>query len=179
MTQINAPTRNGRLEQHSDDVLQAYAKGESCYSIAKRYGVAPSTVTRLVERHGNVTERVNEEVVRQVEDYLIAHKVNRIAALDEDWRKLGEVMDARAQDEAHKDHPGWTTGRLVHQLKSVGSGDNAMIVSEYKVDTATINLRAELARKAAEELAQLPKPETNVNVDARQLIVRYVEGPQE
>jgi hypothetical protein len=100
----------------------------------------------------------------------IAKLERRIAELDKLWLRCLGIIDQRAADPSMKEVPGGSTGLVVRGYKSLGSGDNARIVEEYKVDTAlTAEIRA-IAREAAEELGQRggtmpPAVQANVQVN--------------
>lgn len=152
-------TRHGKLENRKGEVIADYVDGFTWTALCEKYDCARPSLWEFLDKHETEIEEMRAKVRKAVEDYTIAHKVNRIAALDEDWRKLGQIMEERAADTRY-DEPGYSTGRMVHTIKMIGSGDNAIPVDEYKVDTGTIALRAELARKAAEELGDLPKSDS-------------------
>lgn len=84
----------------------------------------------------------------------IANRKNRIAAANDRWRKLQQVIAERAVDPRMADVPGGTTGLLVHQVKSVGFGENNQVIDEYVVDTGLLaELRAH-EKQAAQDLGQ-------------------------
>lgn len=145
--------------------------------IARRVGVHRSAIFRFRQRHIEDIAPAVEQVEKQIADAAIADKVRRILDADEDYRRLGSVIEARANDTRY-DEPGYKSGVMVHQPKQIGSGKSATLVDEYKVDTALIAERRALRRAVAEELGALPRPETHVNIDNRRIVVRYVEGPQ-
>ena len=143
--------------------------------IARRVGVHHSAVWRYAKKHEDRLAPVVAEIERQITDAAIASKVNRILDADRDYRRLGEVIEARATD-ARYDEPGYRSGVMVHQLKQIGSGRNTQTVDEYKVDTALVAERRALRREVAEELDQLPRG-NNINIDNRtQILIRQVDG---
>lgn len=143
---------------------------------AKSLTISHQAITAFRKRHAAEIAPVVAEVERQITDAAIASKVQRILDADEDYRRLGQVIEARAADKRY-DEPGYSTGVMVHSLKQTGSGQNAVLVDEYKTDTALIAERRALRREVAEELDQLPRGSTNVNIDNRvQVLIRQVDG---
>ena len=68
------------------------------------------------------------------------------------------------------------TGIVARQYKMVGSGENASLVEEYKVDTAFLAEWRANDRQVSEELDQLPRG-TSINIDARtQILIREYGG---
>lgn len=149
-------------------------EGLSERAIAERVGVDHASIQRFKARHAVELAGMVAEVERHIEDAAISHKVNRILAADDEHTRLGQVIEARAADKRY-DEPGYATGMMVHEIKSVGAGESATLVDQYKVDTAVVAERRALRRAVAEELAQLPRPNVDVNVAVGVTVV-YVEG---
>ena len=157
------------------EVIAWMIEGVRDAEIARRVGMTREAIYRFRQRHEAEIAPVVAEIERQITDAAIADKVNRILDADRDYRRLGEVIEARAAD-ARYDEPGYRSGVMVHQLKQIGSGRNAETVDEYKVDTALIAERRALRREVAEELDQLPRG-NNINIDNRtQILIRQVDG---
>jgi hypothetical protein len=106
-------------------------------------------------------------------DQGIANRQNRVDALNERWRRMQLVIDARAI--THADVPGGNTGLLVRQVKLVKmysstsdpndvdepdaadvliSAKMSQEVAEYAVDTALLKELREHEKQAAQELGQ-------------------------
>lgn len=86
---------------------------------------------------------------------------NRVAALNDRWKRMQAVIDARAEDEAMQTVAGGSTGLLAHSLKAVGRGDDFQLIDVYEVDTGLLKELREHERQAAQELGQwLDKTET-------------------
>lgn len=111
----------------------------------------------LLERHNVDLKAIKAELVEKTADVWIADADKRIRGLDEDWRALEDVQLARAADKTYADVPGYSTGRMVHTYKSVGSGRDAQVVDEFQVDTGVIAERRNLVESAARLLGQMPK----------------------
>ena len=84
----------------------------------------------------------------------IASRDRRIKALNDRWNRLQRVVEERADDPTHERVPGWKTGLLVHNVKSVGGGENATVVDLYEVDTGLLRELREHEKQAAQELGQ-------------------------
>lgn len=84
----------------------------------------------------------------------IASRDRRIKALNDRWSRLQRVVEERADDPAHENVPGWKTGLLVHNVKSVGGGESATVVDLYEVDTGLLRELREHEKQAAQELGQ-------------------------
>lgn len=98
-----------------------------------------------------------EEHVRSFEEAIkaegIANRQNRVAALNDRWDRMRQVIDARAV--AHKgEAPGAGTGLLVKQYKQIGSGEFAEKVIEWKVDDGLLSELRAHEQQAAKELGQ-------------------------
>lgn len=154
------------------------AAGATQSEVAQQFGVARSTVLRFVRRNQAEVDAKRQRVALAVEDLAIAQKVNRIAALDDRWRRLRRVIDERAADKQFASVPGMATGTMVRAIKAVGGGENMMLVDEFKVDTGLLAEIRNIERAAAEELGQMPKPDANqVNVNVA-VLSRYVLGAE-
>lgn len=146
---------NGVLEKPKTraKVIAWLLEGKSPTEIAglvttKSQPVTHQAICAFRKRHADELAPLVAEVERQIEDYAIAHKVNRIAGLDALAQKVQAWIDERGLLE-----------------RSVVTTDNAEIVRERFAREVSAELRA-IYRSAAEELAQLPRPaEAAVNVN--------------
>lgn len=92
----------------------------------------------------------------------LAELENQIAALNDRWRRLRQVIGERGADESLADVPGGTTGLMVRTYKAVGR----RVVEEFAVDTGLLaELRAH--EKQAAELLGLFAP---VKVDVEHIV---------
>lgn len=127
---------------------------QSNEAIAAAIGIKRQTLD-LWKRRPDFAARV--EAIRQqwraqIEQEGIANRQNRIAALNDRWRKLQQIIEARAADPTMT-APGSDTGLLVRTYKP----GKYKTVEEYRVD---VGLAAELRaheKQAAEELGQWTK----------------------
>jgi hypothetical protein len=122
--------------------------------IAKKVGVARKTLWswRRNPVFAAQVEEHTEEIRQEVRRHGIAIVERRVAALNDRWRRMQRVIDARAIE--HAKVPGGDTGLLVRKLKNLGSGENARIVEEYEVDTGFLSEVRATEKQAAEELGQ-------------------------
>lgn len=97
-------------------------------------------------------EKQQEEIRKEIRRHGIAIVERRVAALDDRWRRMKRVIEARAIE--HAEVPGGDTGLLVRKLKNLGSGVLAQVVAEYEVDTGLISEMRAHEKQAAEELGQ-------------------------
>lgn len=82
----------------------------------------------------------------------IAQHERRVDALNDRWRRMKAVIDARAEE--HGDVPGGDSGLYVKQIKSIGAGPSAYTVDEYVVDTGLLNEMRQHEKQAAQEVGQ-------------------------
>lgn len=125
--------------------------------ICARVGIRSRQTLNNWKRHPEFQERVREHVAafrEAIREKGIAVLENRVAALNDRWGRLRQVMLERAADPEMALAPGGTTGLLVRQFKGLGSGDNFQIVEEYSVDTALLKELRDHERQAAQELGQ-------------------------
>jgi hypothetical protein len=137
--------------------LAAQLFGESRFEveeIAVKCGVTRQTLwnwRQVPEFQARVAERF-EEIRAEIRRHGIAITERRVARVQDTWRRLQRVVDARAIEYAGV--PGGDTGLLVRKYKMLGSGPLAEKVEEYEVDTSLLaELRAH-EKQAAEELGQ-------------------------
>jgi len=83
----------------------------------------------------------------------VAQKVRRIEDLDDRWRRLHDIIEARAKEYANV--PGGSTGLLVRRVRSIGAGANARNVEEYELDRGLLKALLDIQKQAAKELGQL------------------------
>ena len=139
------------------------AEGVTDAEIARRIGVSRQAVTAYKHKHPDLVAPVVDEIVRQVTDYAIANKVNRIAELQHLFELTRQEVDEY--------------GITAVETRTETDGDKETVIVTRDYRSGLVKEARGILRQVAEELAQLPRPETNVNIDNRQIIVRYVEGP--
>jgi hypothetical protein len=128
-----------------------------------------------------------EKIRIAVEAEGIANKVNRVALLNDMWRRQQAVIAARAGEYAHI--PGGDTGLLVRTVNiakvyEVGDPDDermnptkeTILVEEYAVDTGLLKEMRETAKQAAIELRQWTEQREETHKPAGPLEVNHKHG---
>jgi hypothetical protein len=170
--------RRNVLDNRKDEVLAALiGEGLTWQATADRFGVAKRSIGFFIERHEDEYRALKGKVAQAAEEYAIASKVNRIAALDDRWQRVRRVIDQRAADGAKNwaAVPGMDTGIVVHQVKQIGAGKNATIIDEFVVDTGTMAEARAIEKAAADELGQIPRPDVHNTVNVG-ILVRQLAG---
>lgn len=170
MTTKRVTQRRTKLEKHFSEVFTDCMAGMNLPEIAAKYGVDPSAVTRFKQRNAEALDQAMREVIDYSRQTAIADKQYRLMVKD----RLETLLEKVRQDRANGG-TGLETGLVAKTYRMIGSGLNAQIVEEYKVDTGLVAAIDSLHKSAAEELGQLPRPDQNVNVKAM-LLVREIGG---
>jgi len=113
----------------------------------ERWKLLPAFKARVAEIVAAYREAVMSEG--------IADKANRVADLNDRWKRMRQVIVKRAADPKLASVPGGDTGLLVHQVKGIGKGPDFMLVDMYAVDTALLAEMRNTETAAARELGQL------------------------
>lgn len=119
--------------------------------IAKQSGVDRRTLTRwksepaFQERVKSIVEAAREAVMTQG----IADKVNRVRRLDEHWKSMQALIEARAE-KTKRDVPGASTGLVVRREKETKWGTDI----EAQFDAALLAELRATEMQAAKELGQ-------------------------
>jgi len=130
--------------------------------IARRVGVHHSAVAKFRHRHEDSIQPIVAEVERQIIDYAIANKVNRIAELQHFYdltrKEVDEygiiVVETRTE----------TDGEGVHATTTV------IETRDYR--SSLVKEARGILRQVSEELDQLPRSST-INIDNRtQIVIR-------
>ena len=171
MTAPRVTQRRTSLEKHQAEVIALLLTGSTAPAIAEKYKVRRESVHRFMRRHSDKLAALQQVVVKQVEDYAIAQKVNRIATNDMLKNLLLQVRDDRAAGGT-----GIETGLVVRREKALGSGRDMTIVEEYEIDPALITLIDKLHNSTADELGDKPRPDTNVHQNLVLIREYHVHG---
>jgi hypothetical protein len=158
-TQTKATKRPHVLERNRAEVVAILATGDQPADVARLYGVEVSTVTRFVDRYAEPIAALRVEVVKQIEDYAIASKVNRIAALDKLYGEIDVWLEEHSLSER--------TVRWDEDGNEVGE------TIRFRADA--INALRGVLKDAATELGQLPKPDVHNTVNVG-ILVRQLSG---
>lgn len=164
MTIARVTSRRTRLEKQRENVIADLLGHMTQEQVAAKYGVAPGSVQKFKVRHADKLTELSLAVEARVEDYAIASKVNRIAALQDRWDRMKALLDARAKDSRYSDEPGYETGLMIHQLKAIGRGEDFQLVNLYVTDAQLLAEMRATERAVAEELGSLPKQDITLNV---------------
>lgn len=124
--------------------------------IAAKVGVSRRTLAGW-KTHDDFRARVDEHVTSfrtAAAGAGIATVQGRVAALEDRWHRLRQVIEERGRADGMDKVPGGTTGLLAHDIKSVGGGIAAERVDVYSVDTALLKELREHEKQAAMELGQ-------------------------
>lgn len=139
------------------EAAELLAEGRlSTVAIAEKVGIGRTTLHRWQkdpEFAAKVDELV-EEFAKEVKRRGLAVLVRRVAAQNDRWLRLQQVIEARADDPDMEHVPGGTTGLIVKDWKTVGAGENAQIMPVYSVDTGLLRELREHEKLAAQELGQ-------------------------
>jgi transposase-like protein len=135
---------------------QLLAESELTYpEIAEKCGVVRQTLynwRQQPEFKARVQEEI-EEYVAVVRRRGIARLEKRVDALNDRWRRMQRVIEARAQTYADDAH-GAETGLLCRTVRWEGTGDDRRAINEYEFDAALAREMREHEKQAAQELGQ-------------------------
>lgn len=133
----------------AQDEQPDHAIAKAC-KISKRtleyWKTVPSFAARVQEHRDLWRQKIEAEG--------IANRQNRVAAQNDRWRRMQEVIEARAADPDMANVPGGSTGLLAHDVKGVGKGDDFQLIDVYAVDTGLLKELREHEKLTAEELGQ-------------------------
>lgn len=160
MTTPRLTKRRTSLEKHADEVIAFLLNGWTWQRVAEKYSVSKNAVMKFQARHVDRLEALQAVVAKQVEDYAVAEKVNRIAELQ--W------WYDQTKAEAEKD--GLT---IVEQVLTVSKdgAETTTITKDYRA--AMVREARGILHQVAEELAQLPKASVNINTGVQVVIRDY------
>jgi hypothetical protein len=123
--------------------------------IAARVGITDRQLRRWKRQPAftDLVTEIAERLAAEIRGKGLVELSNRVDALNARWVRLHRVIDARAKDKTLT-APGADTGLLTRTQKQIGSGDSAVIVEEYQVDTGLLKELREHEKQAAQELGQ-------------------------
>jgi hypothetical protein len=124
--------------------------------IAERVGIGPRALYRWKRDPTFIAEvdKLVEDFGRIITRRGIARLDRRVAALNDVWSGLLQIIEARAADPAMAHEPGGTTGFLVRRVKRVGWGDDSRLIEAYEIDHRLIGQSCAREKQAAQELGQ-------------------------
>lgn len=115
---------------------------------------------QFAEEEARKTAERESAALAELQALGIASRQNRVAAANERWRKMQQVIAERADDPEMETIPGGKTGLLVKTIKVVGTGPSAYEVGEYSVDVATLKEIREHEKQVAQDLGQWTEKQT-------------------
>lgn len=143
--------------------IAAWAKPPVSFNAIQRYKAAivkpaiqqSQAVARII--NSTAKQSLTAEEKQAVQDAVqaapvLAVRELRLARLQDRANRLDLIMNERAVDMASA--PGGKSGLLARQLKQLGSGKDAQVVEEYKLDTGLLAEFREHEKQAAIELGQ-------------------------
>lgn len=104
----------------------------------------PEFVARIDEHINEFRARVRRKGIAIIE--------NRVAHLQRRHELMNQIIRERGAALAHV--PGGSTGLLVHNVKSIGSGEAAERVDLYEIDVGLLSELRQHEKQAAQELSQ-------------------------
>lgn len=124
--------------------------------IAEQVGVSRATIARWkkLELFKAACAKTIEESEKTILSVPIAQRRRRVDALQDRWKRMRRVIDARAADETMHVVPGGETGLLTRQYRGIGHGESFTMVEEFSVDTGLLREMRELEKQAAQEVGQ-------------------------
>lgn len=133
-------------------------------AIAAAVGITRQALDKW-KAHPAFAQRVREHLdafAETVRRRGIASIEHRVAALQERWERMNQVLAERAADPALANVPGGKSGLIVRRPKKVevewaedmGGGTTREEISEYAVDTGLLAQLLAHERQAAQELGQ-------------------------
>lgn len=132
--------------------------------IARRIGASREAVYHFRKRHPEVIEPVAAEIERQIIDFAIANKVNRIA-------ELQHLYDMTRKE---VDEYGIT---IVEERTEYDRDGSSTVIKTRDYRSSLVKEARAILSQVAEELDQLPRGTTQVNIDNRvQVLIREIGG---
>lgn len=140
------------------EAAQLIADGNlTIVEIAEKFGVTRQTIynwKQIPEFASRIEEHL-EEFRQEIRRRGLASREKRIAALNDRWKRLQRLIEARADDPQMAEIPGGSTGLLVKTVKTRQVGE---LISETTVeaelDSVLLKELREHEKQAAQELGQ-------------------------
>lgn len=156
-------------------VRMACDEGLSNAVIGDKLGFAAQTIRMWLERPDYKESIHLYYQILEEETYRAAGSVRakRIQILQLQLDKLLELQRQRGNSYSHIESGG-DTGLLVKEIKTVGTGQNAYDVAEYKYDSAVVRDIAMLTKQIAQEKGEWSeKSDHNVNITETIKVIRF------
>jgi len=128
----------------------------------------PGAISQFKTRHKEEIQTMMAGITEKTDHLWIAHRANRIAALDQMHSDLQDFKEQRLRDQTDlSKFPAIkpdTHGYQAIEVKYYGRNR----VETYKFDAGLANTEMAILRRAAEELGQLSSDRTTLSVDLTQ-----------
>ncbi|HLV78743.1 MAG TPA: hypothetical protein VKT32_00635 [Chthonomonadaceae bacterium] len=132
-------------------------------AIAAEVGIAPRTLrnwktrTEFAERVFEILEATRQECLK----FGVASRAERLARMNRRWEKIHKIIEERAaaarqwtEEHGKPEAPGMEEGLLVRQIRSVGKGESARLLTEYAADGGLLKAALDIEKQAAVETGQ-------------------------
>jgi phage terminase small subunit len=138
---------------------QHVASGLSLTEAAKRSGYSETAAHNSGSRVAQkplVAKRINELRTSRagVPSVGFRSPAGRVSSLEDRWARMRRIIIERADDPEMEAVPGGKTGLLVKQMKQIGTGDKAQVITSFVLDRELLSELRAHEQQAAEELGQ-------------------------
>jgi putative insertion element HTH domain-containing protein len=159
MSQMSENVRLFRLSARRVKAAQLVAEDAlTDEQIAAKVGITDRQLRRWKRQpaFSELVTEIAERLAAEIRGKGLVELSNRVDALNSRWARMQAVIEERAADPTMT-APGSSTGLLTRTQKQIGSGDSAVTVEEYQVDTGLLKELREHEKQAAQELGQWSK----------------------
>lgn len=166
MTTARVTTRRTTLEKKRELVIADLLSGMTQAEVARKYSVAPGSVNKFTQRHVEALTVASLAIEKQVQDYAIANKVNRIAELDHLYNLHRQEIDQYGVT-------------IVETTTETESADDEVklvrVIETRDYRKGLVTEARSLLRQAAEELGSLPKTDITFNIQNNVLALSWTD----
>jgi len=165
-----------QLTDRQREAALRIARGDSYATVSKDMRLAKRTIVRWAKLPEFTVElEAQAASIREtVKAEGIVNRQNRLDAYNDRWRKMQSVIDGRAADKTFARAPGYTSGLLVHQYRTVGRGEDAQVMDEFAVDTGLLKEMRELEKQAAQDAGDWTEKREVTGKDGEPIAIREV-----
>lgn len=159
----------------SEIVKMACDEGLSNAVIGEKLGFPPQTIRMWLQRPDYKDAIKLYYSILEEETYRQAGTIRakRIQILQDQLDSLLELKRQRAAAYSHIE-TGGSTGNLVKEVKTVGTGPNAYDVAEYKYDSAVVRDIAMLTKQIAQEKGEWSEKSTHdITITETVKVIRF------
>jgi hypothetical protein len=146
------PDENGEPRSKYEAYMLAY---ENCKNpkIAGNKASLLLADDRVTARISELRQTMAKTMLAEVSGEWLAIRANRVRRLMKRARQIDTLLEARGK-EMEGTIGGGETGLLLHDVKSIGTGETAERVDIYRTDTALLKEDRETAKQIAQELGE-------------------------